>query len=383
MRRRDLIWLFVLIWLIGYSWQQLKPPTLEAEESPVDEQLIDSLSSWHGPIEAAQAVGRASVETNLSKSLNGSNPAPGRVLGLTSDGEAPVENLSADQDDSRPFSPPTSLLPVEEYVGAPFHYSLESMLQELGVTLHPEDVASVFPDPSLGLGATIRIYRATPVTIVDWGKSKKLRTWQSDVQSLLDEQGIELGDNDRVEPTAKAALSVKNGSATVTITRVAITEVKTKEKIEFKKREREDAELPRGQIKVTPGQPGERTKTFRVTRENGVEVKRELIKNEVTKEPSDEIRIIGTKVLIGRSYTGRASWYKYNSTKVATDHFKRGTNLRITNLDNGKVIFVRNDGCICADTGYVVDLHPDHFTALGGVIRDGVMKRIKVDEILN
>jgi len=87
--------------------------------------------------------------------------------------------------------------------------------------------------------------------------------------------------------------------------------------------------------------------------------------------------------LVGKTYNGRASWYKYNSTKVASDLFKRGVNLRITNLNNGKVIFVKNDGCICADTGYVVDLHPDYFTALGGTLGQGVLQNVKVEEILN
>lgn len=262
--------------------------------------------------------------------------------------------------------------------------SIHAMLESAGVTVNKEDIVEAFPLPELGIGSTIHVYRATPVEVIDWGKKQSYRTWQQDVGTFLAEQSIELGENDRVEPTSNMPLTLAADQlAHLKITRVAITEVKVVEKIDFKTKETDDPDLPRGQKKVAKGQLGKREKLFRVTRENGLEVKRLLLKNEVILEPKDELIIVGTKVIIGESYTGRASWYKYTSTKVATDHFKRGVQLRITNLDNGKVIFVKNDGCICADTGYVVDLHPDHFKALGGVIRDGVMKRVKIDEVLN
>jgi hypothetical protein len=220
--------------------------------------------------------------------------------------------------------------------------------------------------------------------VKDGNAVKNYRSWQKDVKNFLAEAKIELGENDRIEPGLESAMILSAKSdVKINITRVAITEVKIKEKIDIKIITREDPELPRGQKKVTKGELGERTKVFRLTRENGVEVKREQLKNEITKQPKDGLVIIGTKLVYGEVYTGKASWYKYNSTKVATDHFKRGTWLEITNLTNGKKITVKNDGCICAETGYVVDLHPDHFTALGGKITAGVIKSATITEIKN
>lgn len=363
MRRRDFIIIILLAGVALASWHKLRPPLFEEGEASNSSQVLDLFTRWSGPIERAQA-----------RSSSSSSEA-GEVKGASTDtlasGSATVT--------------PVSLLPVEEYIGSPALNTLEAMLLSHNVTINPEDIVEAFPSPQLGLGSVIKVYRATPIEVTDWGKKKTYRTWKTSVSDFLEEQKVELGDNDRVEPTGSTSLTLNaDGTlSSIVITRVAITEVKEKEKIDFKVIEKEDPNLPRGQTKVDKGEKGERVKTFRVTRENGVEIKRELIKNEVTKQPKDEARVIGTKVIIGKTYTGRASWYKYNSTKVATDLFRRGTNLRITNLDNGKVIFVKNDGCICADTGYVVDLHPDHFTSLGGKLTDGVMKRIKVDEVLN
>jgi hypothetical protein len=349
MRRLDVLILFSLLALIFFSWNKLQPPPVDQGKTTIDDTVLKSFSFWHGPIDRAMASTPVGDEN-------------GAVLGASSD------------------ATPDSLLPVEEYYGAPGVTSLATMLEQSGVTVFPEDIIKTFPDPSWGIGSQITIYRATPIEVTDWGKTKSYRTWQKSVEDFLTEQGIELGDNDRIEPKIGEKIT---STTKLLITRVAITEVKVKEKIDFQKISREDPELPRGQTKVTKGKLGERTKTFRVTRENGLEVKRELLKNEITSQPENETTVVGTKVLIGKTYTGKASWYKYNSTKVASDLFKRGVQLRITNLENGKVIFVQNDGCICADTGYVVDLHPDHFAALGGKLSDGVMKKIKVDEVLN
>lgn len=357
MRRFDIVKLVILTSVIIYSWSALKPPAILP--GPLDAEIVASYKIWLGPISAVKA------------SSGESDPSPA-VKGVSTD--LSVGNITA----------PTSLLPVEQYYGPPLVYTLPAMLKSLNLSIDPADIVQVFPDPALGRGSKITVYRATPVEVTDWSKKRTYKTWAKTVGDFLAERSIEIGENDRLEPAANSQLKLGDDKvARVVITRVAVTEVKLKEKIAFKVVEKEDPDLPRGKNKITPGVAGERLKIYRVTRENGLEVKRELLSDEVTKEPSPELRVIGTKVIIGKSYTGRASWYKYNSTRVASDHFKRGTNLRITNLNNGKVIFVTNDGCICADTGYIVDLHPDHFTALGGTLGQGVLQQVKVDEILN
>ncbi len=381
MRRRDLLTLGLLAGIIHYSWQQLRPPVVDETKLPVSPALVAGFSPWTGPIERAQAHDQVG-DSNGQPQVKGDSTDDSSGDSTPDSSDAPNDTPTADQI----FQPPKTLLPVEEYVGQPLVFSLAAMLEQAGVTINPEDIVHAFPDPELGLGSKIQIYRATPVVVTDWGKqSNPIRTWQTTAGDFYQEQGIELGENDRSNLGLDKPLGLNDAGtqAELTITRVAITEVKVKEEISYKVIEKEDPELPRGQKKVTKGKKGERTLTYRDTRENGVRVKHELLKTEVTTQPEDELIIAGTKVLIGEKYTGRASWYNYTSTKVATDHFKRGVELRITNLENGKQIFVKNDGCICADTGYVVDLNPEYFKALGGKISDGVMKRVEIAEILN
>ncbi len=338
MRRIDILALVLLFIIVVASWVKLRQPIVVSSAGPADPALADTLPTWQGP-----ATARA----------HNQKPHP--------------------------------LLPVEEYVALSDTQTLVSFFAQQKITVYPEDSIEAFPPIELGVGSQIRLYRATPVEVTDWGKKKIYRTWQTSVQGFLDEQQIEIGDNDKVAPAMNGTLTLdpKTKNAQIVITRVEITEVKVTQKIDYKKVEKEDPQLLRGQKKVTPGKLGKQVLTYRVRREDGQEKSRVLLNTQVVEPPQEEITVIGTKVLIGKSYNGRASWYNYNSTHVASDLFKRGTNLRITNLANGRQIFVTNDGCICADTGYVVDLHPSLFTQLGGNVRDGVIPKVQVDEVLN
>ncbi len=369
MRRRDLFFIVLLLAVAGFAWHQLFRPPATTGRLSLDRATLNSLSKWHGAIATAEASTLDSADSLPTPSPTIS-PA-GQVKGASTDEPATTE--------------PSSLLPIEQYNGSPVDHSLAQMLADHQLTVYPEDIVAAFPDPSLGLGSVIRIYRATPVLVTDNGKDTTYRTWTKTVQYFVTEQSIELGSNDRIDPGLDQALSLPAGGTSVhlVVTRVAVTEVKENITIPFNKVQKEDATLPRGQKTVSKGQTGQRVKTYRVTRENGVEVKRELLSDTVVSQPKDEVTTVGTKVILGETHKGTASWYNYSSTKIASDFYKRGTQLRITNLDNGKQIFVTNDGCICSDSGYVVDLNPIYFTALGGKLSAGVMPHVEVAEILN
>lgn len=73
-------------------------------------------------------------------------------------------------------------------------------------------------------------------------------------------------------------------------------DVEETEAIAFEKVSKDDASLDKGtNTVVTQGVNGIRIKTYRVTYIDGNETNRELIKNEVTKEPVAEVTHIGTR----------------------------------------------------------------------------------------
>ena len=121
--------------------------------------------------------------------------------------------------------------PVEIYYGDPQLRDLKSMLENLGVTVYPEDKVATVPEPDLGLGSQITIIRATKINVTDARKNYTYHTWQTSITDLLKEKGIELLGQDSVSPVVTSNLIY---NMNIVITRVAEVEVTETESIDFK-----------------------------------------------------------------------------------------------------------------------------------------------------
>lgn len=78
-----------------------------------------------------------------------------------------------------------------------------------------------------------------------------------------------------------------------------VKEEKTTEKIPFETKEEKDSNLEEGQTQTKQeGQEGEKEITYKITLENGKEIKRDKVSEKVIKEPVIKIVSIGTKIII-------------------------------------------------------------------------------------
>ena len=180
--------------------------------------------------------------------------------------------------------------------------------QDLGVAPFSEDRFRAFPDIKMDIGSKITLYRAPVIKIKDGRGSKEVRSWQKTVGDLFTEQKIEIGKDDKVNFSLDT--EIENGME-VAITRVAITTIIEKEAIKYTTVKKDDNTLDKGKTKVqTAGQNGILELSYLVTREDGDEVSRKLIKTETTKEPVTEILLVGTRPVI----TVRC---KFNETVIA------------------------------------------------------------------
>lgn len=255
-----------------------------------------------------------------------------------------------------------SKLPVETYFGSPNLVDLPSQIQDLNLTVYPEDIVTNFPDPQMNLGSVIRVTRATPVKLIDNKHETQYRTWVSTIKELLDEQKIELGQDDMIEPKLAAQLTA---DITIKITRVEITKVTAKEAVDFKKTVKDDPTLDKGLTKTAqPGKKGERTKIFEVRRENREEVNRRLLENKITKEPVEEITLRGTKEVVYG--IGKATWFSAPAMTAAHNSLTRGTMVEVKNLANGKTVVVKIIGGGIMGSA-IIDLSPDAFAQLASL----------------
>ncbi len=115
------------------------------------------------------------------------------------------------------------------------------------------------------------------------------------------------------------------------------------------------------------GENGKKELTYKVIYENGKEVKRELVGENVIKQPKDHIVVKGTR----HSIEGWATWYGpgfHGNTTACGEVFNMyaltaahpslpcGTRVRVTNLSNGLSVTVRINDRGPYSGGYIIDL---------------------------
>jgi hypothetical protein len=224
-------------------------------------------------------------------------------------GNPPTQTHAADPEFSI-SGLPTDRQP-ERYMGSFLDTSLPAMLVRLGVTAHIEDKVFAFPDPALGVGSTIFVFRAQEVTLTDAKKTRTIRTWAKTVGELATEQNLELADKDKTVPALEDPIPLQADPVKVVVTRVAETTLSVTSSIPFTTQYKDDPNMDQGKTATDQvGKNGSLKKTYLVRREDGVEVSRILQKTEQTADPVTQIVRKGTRPVI----TVRC---KYNDTVLA------------------------------------------------------------------
>lgn len=280
------------------------------------------------------------------------------------------------------FAKPTEseiklLEPQETYYAMPQEKSISDVEVRMNDVLAQQDVVDVFPNLQFGLGGVVKVWRAPSYKVVDETKNIEIKSWGLTIDEVLDDGGVEVGEQDVVEPGKDAKVSL---TQEIKITRVKETEQKETEIIDFDIIEKDDPTLERGKTEVKQkGENGERELVYLIRRENGVEVSRSLISNTITKQPQDKIILNGTKIVVLSSESGESSW---TWGVTASRKYSKGTLIRVTNLSNGKSVETRVGGYgPMTYTGRILDLNIDAWEQISsGGAGSGTMQ-VKVEEI--
>lgn len=157
--------------------------------------------------------------------------------------------------------------------------------------------------PTQGMPIEIKTQKA--ITVFDGGNApRQLDTNAVTVQELLDNQGLNLGPQDKVTPGSD--LKITEG-AQVHITRIGTTVVNDPTPIDPPVQRVADSSMPAGQEKVvSPGAAGEKVVTARVTTENKQEVGRDILGERVVREPQARVVHYGTQRSSGSSGSSSA-----------------------------------------------------------------------------
>ena len=184
---------------------------------------------------------------------------------------------------------------VRKRVMSPYQ-TPDQIVAHASMTLHDEDTATLTASSDVvgqGTGVELKITRATPFTLVLYGKKVTAYTQEKTVGGMLQKKSIALGKNDTlsVPKTAKLKAGMvvelwRNGAQTVT----------EEQDIAFDTEQIQDADQPVGYKKIqTPGVPGKKTVTYEIVMKNGQEVSRKEIQNVTTKAPVKQVEVVGAK----------------------------------------------------------------------------------------
>ncbi|SFD72799.1 Uncharacterized conserved protein YabE, contains G5 and tandem DUF348 domains [Lentibacillus persicus] len=200
--------------------------------------------------------------------------------------------------------------------------NLQEFLNEKDISVSKHDETSHEKDATISDGMEFTVDKAFQVTINNGGEKEKAWTTGGTVGELLEENNITIDDDDKLKPAKKKAVSKDNP---ITVTRVEKETDVVKEKVDFQVEEREDSSLEKGKKKViSEGREGVVVKEYKITKENGEQVSRDLIDEEVEQESKNRVVAIGTKEKKQEASLRTVSSEKSNSQR--NDNSKESSN---------------------------------------------------------
>jgi len=171
--------------------------------------------------------------------------------------------------------------------------SVDSALKTLGVRSDGAALSASRSQP-LGRGG-LSMWLSTPkkvVLTVD-GHNHPLTTTAPNVGALLQKQGVTLNPDDRLSVVPSTPLA---DGQQITLVRVTSKQVTQTESIPFKKVQKKNSDLYKGDTKVvTAGKAGKRSVTYALTYHDGKVKKKAELSSKVLKKPVTQVEQIGTK----------------------------------------------------------------------------------------
>ncbi|AZU59843.1 G5 and 3D domain-containing protein [Neobacillus mesonae] len=222
--------------------------------------------------------------------------------------------------------------------------SVAELLNEQKIELNEHDKITPGPQAAIESKMNIGIHTAFRLSLVDGGKKQKVWSTSTTVADFLTQQGVELSELDRVEPSLTDSIK-ENG--TVNVIRVEkVTDV-VEEPVDFAVITKKDDRMPKGKENViTPGKQGLVSKQYQVVLENGKEVSRKLISEQTLAMKKDQVVAVGTKETALQVSRGSETGTEYYVTATAYTAYCNGcsgrtaTGFNLRANPNAKIIAV-------------------------------------------
>lgn len=213
----------------------------------------------------------------------------------------------------------------EEKTITTFKGTVEGAINDSKIALAPEDKVQPALNEVINKNTIIEITTAIPVKVQVDGDVLEFKSAEKTVKDLLASKDINLGENDKVSPAKDTEVSK---DMSIEVVRVKSETIKEVQPIEFNTIVKDDDTVEEGSTKtVTEGTNGEKEITYEVVYENGEQVSKSVIAENITKQPVDKLISKGTLKKLALSRGGCSTVYKKKMSVTATayteDQFNR------------------------------------------------------------
>lgn len=184
---------------------------------------------------------------------------------------------------------------VRQKVMSPYQ-TAKQIAAHAGIVLHDEDRTSLVANTDMvseGAGVQLAISRATEFTFVLYGKKMTAYTQEKTVGDMLKSKKITMAADDTLSVAQETSLV---GGMTIELWRNGKQTLTEEQDVPFATEKIKDMDREVGYRQVkTPGVVGKRTVTYEVDMRNGKEVSRTEIQSLLTKEPVNQVEVVGGK----------------------------------------------------------------------------------------
>ncbi len=237
------------------------------------------------------------------------------------------------------------------------YQTAKQIARDVGITIYDEDITTLRPITDLltdGAGLELTITRAKPITLDLYGKQTEVRTQAKTVGGMLTEKNIVLGDMGRVSVPENTPISP---GMSVRVWREGVQTVSIDQAIPVTNRIIYDTDRPIGYRAIqTAGTPGVRSITYQLNIKDGVEISRLEIANIVTRNPTEQIEVIGLHNDGSGLTKDKGAQYFTDSKGVShrETYYDLNMSTAMQSCGQGGRYSVRPDGAKVDDQGYII-----------------------------
>lgn len=244
---------------------------------------------------------------------------------------------------------------IRQKIMTPYQ-TADKIAADAGLKLHDQDQTTVKPTEDMiaeGAGIELRIDRATPFTLILYGKKTDAYTQAATVAGMLKDKKITLADNDHISTELDAPITT---GMTVALSRDGKQTVTEEQEVSFTIEKVYDVARPVGYSAVqTAGSPGKRIVTYEIEMLSGREISRKAIQNVVTQEPKKQVEIIGINAGNGLSRSKGANMFTDSKGVTHREtYYDLAMNVVMKSCGAGGHYTVRPDGAKIDKDGYIL-----------------------------